>query len=155
MRNDDLFKWLTPVTLGLSMLCPTAALASEPTVVYTPGPSFTFNPSTGNTNIDFGTVDIQSDSATGWVLRVRSTKGGTLDHGTHPFSIPYTLTVNGLQVGNLADGNDVLVFNTSTLTCPSPIGCTWPVRASAVASDIATKPAGSYSDELVFTLVNQ
>lgn len=154
MRNYDLLKWLTPAALGLSMLCPTAALALG-IIDYTPSSSFTLNLSAGNPNQDFGTVHIQSDSATGWVLMVRSTRGGSLDHGTYPSAVPYTLTVDGLQISSLAGGDDVTALTASTLTCPPPIGCTLQVRATALASDIAGKPAGSYSDTLIFTLINQ
>ncbi len=154
MRNYDLLKWFAPAALGLSTLCPAAALALD-IVDYTPGSSFTLSLSAGNPNQDFGTVHIQSDSATGWVLLVRSTQGGKLSHGTHPSAVPYTLTVDGIQVNNLAGGNDVTVLTKSTLTCPPPTGCTLPVRATALASDIAGKPSGSYSDTLVFTLNNQ
>ena len=153
MQNYDLFKWFAPVTLGLSMLCPAAALALE-IIDYTPSTSFTLNRSAGNPNQDFGTVHIQSDSATGWVLLVRSSQGGNLYHGTHPSAVPYTLTVDGLQVSSLASGSDVTALTTSTLTCPPPTGCTLPVRATALASNIAGKPSGSYSDTLVFTLIN-
>lgn len=154
MRNYDLLKWFAPAALGLSTLCPAAALALD-IVDYTPGSSFTLSLSAGNPNQDFGTVHIQSDSATGWVLLVRSTQGGNLSHGTYPSAVPYTLTVDGVQVSNLAGGNDVTALTTSTLTCPPPTGCTLPVRGTALASDIAGKPSGSYSDTLVFTLNNQ
>lgn len=154
MRNYDLFKWFAPATLGLSMLCPAAALALG-IVDYTPSTSFTLSRSAGNPNQDFGTVHIQSDSATGWVLRVRSTQGGKLYHGTHPSAVPYTLTVGGIQVGSLVGGSDVTALTTLILTCPPPTGCTLPVRVTTLASDIAGKPSGSYSDTLVFTLVNQ
>ncbi|MEA5448721.1 hypothetical protein VB780_09100 [Leptolyngbya sp. CCNP1308] len=154
MRNYDLFKWFAPAALGLSMLCPAAALALE-IIDYTPSSSFTLSLSAGNPNQDFGTVHIQSDSANGWVLRVRSIQRGKLSHSTHPSAVPYTLTVDGLQVSSLASGDDVQVQTASTLTCPPPTGCTLPVRATALASDIAGKPAGSYSDTLVFTLINQ
>jgi hypothetical protein len=155
MQDYNLLKWLTPAAVGLSILCPTAALASESTVEYTPSSTVVLNPNTGNFNIDFGTVHIQSESATGWVLRVRSTQKGNLSHGTHPFAVPYSLTVNGTQVGSLVNGDYVTALTTSTLTCPPPAGCTLPVRATALASDIAGKPAGSYSDRLIFTLINQ
>lgn len=154
MRNYTLFKWFAPVTLGLSMLYPAAALALD-IVDYTPSTSFTLNLSAGNPNQDFGTVHIQSDSATGWVLLVRSTQGGNLSHGNHPSAVPYTLTIDGIQVSSLAGGDDVTALTTSTLTCPPPTGCTLPVRATVLASDIAGKPAGSYSDTLIFTLINQ
>ena len=154
MRRYHLFKWLAPATLGLGLLCPAAALALE-VIDYAPGASFTLNPSAGNPNQDFGTVHIQSDSATGWVLRVRSTEGGKLSHGTHPSAVAYSLTIDGIQVGSLAGGGDVTALTASTLTCPPPSGCTLPVRATALASDITGKPSGSYSDTLVFTLINQ
>ena len=154
MRNYYLLNWLIPAAMGLSMLFPTAALALE-IVDYIPGASFTLNPSAGNPNQDFGTVHIQSDSATGWVLRVRSTQGGKLSHSTYPSAVPYTLTVDDFQVGNLAAGNDVTALTASTLTCSPPTGCTLPVRATMLTSDIAGKPSGSYSDTLVFTLINQ
>ncbi len=154
MRNYNLLKWLAPVTLGLSMLCPAAALALD-IIDYTPSTSFALILSTGNPNQDLGTVHIQSDSATGWVLLVRSTQGGNLSHNTHPSAVPYTLTIDGIQVSSLAGSNDVTVLTTSTLTCPPPIGCTLPVRATALASNITGKPAGSYTDTLIFTLINQ
>ncbi len=154
MRNYNLFKWFAPAALGLSMLCPAAALAVG-IIDYIPSSTFTLSLSTGNSNQDFGTVHIQSDSATGWVLLVRSTQRGNLSHGTHSSAVPYTLTVDGLQVSSLASGSDVTALTTSTLTCPPPTGCNLPVRATALASDIAEKPSGSYSDTLVFTLINQ
>lgn len=154
MQNYDLFKWFAPAALGLSVLCPAVALALD-IVDYTPSTSFTLNLSAGNPNQDFGTVHIQSDSATGWVLFVRSTQGGKLYHDTHPSTVPYSLTVDGIQVSSLAGGSDVTALTTSTLTCPPPTGCTLPVRATALASDITGKPSGSYSDTLVFTLINQ
>lgn len=154
MRNNDLLNWLIPATMGLSVLFPAAALALD-IVDYTPSTTFTLNPSAGNPNQDFGTVHIQSESSSGWVLLVRSTQGGNLSHGTHPSAIPYTLTIDGIQVSSLAGSNDVTVLTTSTLTCPPPIGCTLPVRATALASNITGKPAGSYTDTLVFTLINQ
>ncbi|WP_155523969.1 hypothetical protein [Nodosilinea nodulosa] len=154
MRSYYLFKWVAPATLGLSMLCPAAALALE-IIDYTPSTTFTLSSSVGNLNQDFGTVHIQSDSATGWVLLVRSTQGGKLYQGTHSSAVPYSLTVDGLQVSSLAGGGDVTALTVSSLTCSPPSGCTLPVRATALTSDVAGKPAGPYSDTLVFTLINQ
>lgn len=155
MRNYYLFKWFAPATLGLSILCPAAALAQS-IIVYTSSATFPLNLSAGNPNQDFGTVYIESDSATGWELRVRSSQGGKLSHGTHTSAIPYTLTVDGTPVSNLSGGSDVTALTTSTLTCSPPTGgCTLPVRATMLASDIAGKPSGAYSDTLVFTLINK
>lgn len=141
--------------LGLGVLSPAVAVALEPTVDFIPASSLTLNGTSGNPNQDFGVVYVQSDSATGWVLRVRSLRGGVIKHETHPATVPYSLTVNGLQVGRLAGGNAVTVMTTTSLTCAAPTGCTFPVRATMMAGDVQGKPSGSYTDTLTFTLVEQ
>lgn len=153
MRDCHYLKGLLTTTLGLSILSPLAAAAVS-VVNYSATDTFNLNFTTGNANQDFGTVHIQSDSSTGWILQIRSAQGSSLHHDTYPFTIPYTLTVDGIQVSNLAGGNDVTVRTTSTLTCPPPEGCSLPVRANLQANDIAGKPSGNYSDALVFTLIN-
>lgn len=154
MRNYYLFNGLIFTALGLSALCPIAALALSQ-VTYTASATFTLNPNAGNPNQDFGNVHIQPVSATGWELRVRSTEGGALRHSSHSSTIPYTLFVGDTQVSSLASRNDTIVLAGSALTCPPLIGCTLPVRAAMLTDDIARKPAGSYSDTLVFTLIEQ
>ncbi|WP_156119719.1 hypothetical protein [Leptolyngbya sp. KIOST-1] len=154
MQNYSLFRGLISTALGLSVLCPSAALALSK-VTYTASATFTLNPSAGNPNQDFGTVHIQPVSATGWVLRVRSTQGGALRHSSHPSTVSYTLFVNGTQVGSLASGSDTAVLTGSVLSCPPLIGCTLAVRATISTDNIARVPAGSYSDTLVFTLAEQ
>ena len=147
------FQQTLVATLGLGVFFPVAAVAVE-IVESTASSTFTLNVDAGNLNQDFGTVHIQSDSA-GWILLVRSTQGSTLSHSNHPSAVPYTLTVDGIQVNSLTGGNDVVALTTSTLSCPPPVGCTLPVRATILASDTDGKPSGSYSDTLVFTLINQ
>lgn len=149
-----ILRWLVPITLGLGLLSPAAASALG-IVQYTPSQTFTLNVATGNSQQDFGSVHIQSDSPNGWILRVRSTQSGALSHGTHSYTIPYALTVDGELISNLSSGNDITVRTTSTLTCDAPSGCNLPVQVTLVASDIQGRPAGSYSDTLVFTLINQ
>lgn len=152
MRNYHLLNWLIPATMGLSMLFPAAAFALG-IVDYTPSTTFTLNPSAGNLNQDLGVVQVQSDSPNGWILKVRSTERGTLRHVTHPSAVPYTLIIDGVQVSSLTSGEDVTALTKSALTCDT--GCTLSVQATMLASDIDGKPSGSYSDTLVFTLVNQ
>ncbi|QQE67581.1 hypothetical protein GFS31_42940 (plasmid) [Leptolyngbya sp. BL0902] len=141
--------------LGLGVPAPAVAVALEPTVDYTSPSSFTINPTSGNPNQDFGVVRVQSDSATGWVLRVRSLRGGVLKHESHPATVPYSLTVDGIQVGSLVGGNAVTVMTTTSLTCAAPTGCTFPVRATIMSGEAQGKPSGSYTDTLTFTLVEQ
>ncbi|MBE9111159.1 hypothetical protein IQ273_17275 [Nodosilinea sp. LEGE 07298] len=154
MQNHSLFNGLISTALGLSALCPTAALALG-LVDYTASTTLTLSLSTSSVNQDFGTVHIQPVNATGWELRVRSTQGGALRHSSHPSTIPYTLSVDGIQVGSLASGNDTTVLTGSTLSCLPLIGCTLAVRATISTDNVARTPAGSYSDTLVFTLVDQ
>jgi len=140
--------------LGLSVLFPVAVSAVE-MVDYTASSTFILNLTTGNPNQDFGHVYVESDSATGWVLKVRSTQGGNLQHNVQASDIAYTLTVDGIQVGSLSGGNDVTVKTTSTLTCPPPGGCSFSVQANISAAAIDGKASGTYSDTLIFTLTNQ
>lgn len=145
---------LTLGLLGLGTLYPAMALALE-TVQYTPGSAFTINLTSGNPNQDFGVVHLQSDSPRGWVLRVRSLQQGMLKHEADLGGIAYSLTVNGIQVDSLAGGNEVTVTTTTGLTCAPPTGCTFLVQATLLPGDLQGRPSGSYSDTLVFTLVNQ
>lgn len=140
------------VALGLSFNVQIAAALEV--VQYTAADNFTLNVATGNPNQDFGTVHIQSDSPTGWILRVRSTNQGALKHSASNSTIPYILRIDGDMINNLDSGNDVTVRTTSTLTCNAPNGCNLPVRASIVASEVDGKPSGQYSDTLIFTLTN-
>jgi hypothetical protein len=140
--------------LGLAVLLPVAAVAVE-VVDYTASNTFTLNVDTGNPNQDFGSVYVESDSATGWILKVKSTQNGTLEHNDSEYSIVYSLVVDGVQVGSLTSGNDVTVKSVSSLTCPPPEGCSYSVQATLLSSDIADNPAGDYTDTLVFNLVNQ
>ena len=152
MNTSYLLKRLTYFLLGISLAYSSAALGS---VTYNSTSSFSLSYATGNPNQDFGTVQIQSDNPNGWVLKVRSAQAGNLAHASHPSTIPYTLTVNGILVGNLASGTDVEVMTTSTLTCETLTGCTFPVQATISANNVNGKPAGHYSDTLVFSLVNK
>ena len=142
------------IPLGLSLLYPTAVSALS-IINYIPNNSFVLDITSSNLNQNFGTVNVQSSNPTGWVLKVKSAQGGHLNHATHYFSVPYILTVNGIVVGNLASGTDVEVMTTSTLTCETLTGCTFPVQATISANNINAKPAGHYSDTLVFSLVNK
>lgn len=154
MRKYSLFNGLISTALGLSVLCPAAALALS-RVTYTTSATFILNSSAGNPVQNFGTVLIQPVSATGWELRVRSAEGGALRHNSHPSTIPYTLFVDGIPVGNLAHDQDTKVLDGSILTCLLPDGCTLDVQATIATDDLAKTPAGSYSDRLVFTLIDQ
>lgn len=153
MRAGRSIGWVLLIFLGLNVLEPRPAVALE-LIQYTPGTPFTFNPITGNPNQDFGTVNVQSESATGWSLQVRSLNHGALKYTTSSHTIPYMLTIDGASV-DLSSGNDVTAKTTATLTCNQPGGCNYPAQGTIGAGAIDGKPAGAYADTLIFTIINQ
>lgn len=129
-------------------------VSAETTMRYSPGDSFTFDPSLGNSSQDFGVVHVESDNNTGWTLRVRSQAHGKMYDSHGEASIRYELEVDGHTINNLSSGNDVTALFTSRLTCPPPGGCDYAVRGRIWVTEIDGKPAGRYSDRLIFTLTN-
>ncbi len=123
-------------------------------VSYTPGSPFILNSTTGNPNENFGTVTVQSDSATGWVLKVRSATQSHLKHLGSNYRIQYSLTVDGSSV-DVSSGTDAIAKAVSTPTCLPPTGCSLPMQGTISPLEIDGKPAGRYSDTLIFTLINQ
>lgn len=144
---------LMVVAVSLGIL-PVMAVSALEQVAYTPGNNFTFNISSGNPNQDFGTVSIESDSATGWRLEVRSLNNSTMKRSGSNETIPYVLEVNGVSINNLDSGNNEIVHEASGLTCAPPGGCDWEVRATILSNDLDGTAAGGYSDGLTFTLTN-
>jgi hypothetical protein len=145
--------WMLVLLGGFSLLNTRSASAIE-AIDYTPGSSFSFNPIAGNPNQDFGSVNLQSDSSTGWILQVRSLNHSALKHSASNYTINYTLTVDGASV-DLSSGNNVMAKTTTTLTCNQPDVCRYPIQGTINAGAIDGKPAGAYSDTLIFTLLNQ
>ncbi len=153
MRTGTSLRWILLVLLGVNLLDMRSMSALE-AVDYAPGSSFAFNPTTGNLNQDFGMVNVQSDSSTGWILQVRSMNNSALKHAQSNATIHYTVTVDGTSV-DLSTGNDTTAKTTTTLTCNLPGVCNYPVQGTISAGEIDGKPAGSYADTLVFTIINQ
>ncbi|XGW00302.1 MAG: hypothetical protein ACAF41_15370 [Leptolyngbya sp. BL-A-14] len=153
MRAGLFIGWSLLVFLGLNLLDTRSATALEE-VHYTPGSPFVFDPVAGNPNQNFGTVDVQSDNANGWNLQVRSLNHSALKSATSNDTINYTLTVDGASV-DLAAGNDATAKTTATLTCNQPGVCHYPVLGTIGAGAIDGKPAGAYTDTLIFTITSQ
>lgn len=137
----------------LGILNSTQSVNALDVVSYTPGKPFRFNPISGNPNQDFGTVTIQSDNPTGWVLRVRSNNQGAFRHSGSVYTIQYSLTVDGTVV-DLSDAEATAKVSTTSL-CYEPGGCSYSLQGTMTAAEIDGKPAGSYTDTLTFTLINQ
>lgn len=153
MRTIMRMHWVLLLFIGLNVLetQPVRALES---VNYSPGSSFTLNPTTGNSNQGFGTVKVQSDGVNGWVLQVRSLSGGVLRDPISGYTIDYNLVVDGNNV-DVSSGDDVTAKTTTSLTCSGEDGCTYSIRGVIAADAIKGKPAGAYRDTLTFTLTNQ
>lgn len=144
--------WVLLVCLGLNLLETHSASALEE-IHYTPGHPFVFDPVVGNPNQDFGIVNVQSDNTAGWSLQVRSLNRSALKSTTNHYTINYTLTVDGVSV-DLSAGNDVTAKTTTTLTCNQPGVCNYSVLGTINAGAIDGKPAGAYSDTLIFTITS-
>lgn len=153
MQLRSLAKQTLITLLGLSLLGSGAAEGLE-TVSFYPSSSFILNPTVGNPNQVFGTINIRSDSSAGWVLQVRSLNSSTIRDAVSGATIQYSLRVDGNVVNNLSSGNSVTVMSTSTLTCNGVEGCTYVIEGTLLAGHIDGKAAATYTDTLTFTLTN-
>lgn len=87
------------------------------------------------------------------MVNAKSTNGGALKRSSGEL-IDYTVNYNGIEQGQLAT-TDKTVENVSNLIteCASTNGCDRNIQIAISQSAISAKPAGSYSDQLTFTLV--
>jgi hypothetical protein len=123
---------------------------------YTPSAKFNLTPGVVMTDQDFGSVNVRSNSNTGWKLEVASTKGGLLEHATLTgTTIAYTLKVAGTSVDVSTPAAKAEAKNVTALTCAATGGCNYTVLGSIAASASDGKPSGTYQDTLTFTLTNQ
>jgi hypothetical protein len=124
------------------------------TVAYTPATVFTITPNATMTDQSFGSVNVQSNSNTGWKLEVASTNGSFLKNGAIA-TIPYSLTVGGVSTNVSTAAAPVVAKNVAILTDAGSGGGNYPVLGTLTATDTNGKPAGTYVDTLTFTLTNQ
>ncbi len=122
-------------------------------VRYEPNNSFKIDSTNSSQLKNFGHLTIKSDSQNGWRLKVRSQYGGYIRHADSNFRIRYTLQVNGYSV-NPNFNHDIVILEGNIGECSPPKGCNWLVQANISAGGMSEKPAGNYSDMLVFTLQN-
>ncbi len=100
-----------------------------------------------------GNVTVQSNNANGFTVSAKSTNGGALKRSSGEL-IDYTLNYNGIEQGQLTT-LDKAVENVSTLIvdCADENGCNREIKIAISQAAISAKPAGNYSDQLVFTLI--
>ncbi len=110
-------------------------------------------PNTALPNTLIGKVNIKSDNANGFMVNAKSTNGGALKRSSGEL-IDYTVNYNGIEQGQLTT-TDKTVENVSTLitSCASETGCDRNIQIAISQFAISAKPAGSYADQLTFTLV--
>ncbi len=116
-------------------------------------PPVDLTPNTALPNTLIGRVNIQSNNANGFMVYAKSINGGALKRSSGEL-IAYTVNYNGIEQGQLAT-TDKTVESVSTLIteCANTNGCGRNIQIAISQSAISAKPAGSYSDQLTFTLV--
>jgi hypothetical protein len=110
-------------------------------------------PNTALPNTLIGKVNIKTDNANGFIVNAKSSNGGALKRSSGEL-IGYTVNYNGTEQGQLTS-TDKEIENVSTLitSCASETGCDRNIQIAISQSAISAKPAGSYADQLTFTLV--
>ena len=98
-------------------------------------------------------MNIKTDNANGFIVNAKSSNGGALKRSSGEL-IDYTMNYNGIEQGQL-ETTDKTVENVSTLItdCASTNGCDRNIQIAISQSAISAKSAGSYTDQLTFTLI--
>lgn len=87
------------------------------------------------------------------MVYAKSTNGGALKRSSGEL-IDYTVNYNGIEQGQLATTDKNLENVSNLITdCASTNGCDRNIQIAISQTAISAKPAGSYSDQLTFTLV--
>ncbi|NMF60497.1 hypothetical protein [Pseudanabaena yagii] len=116
-------------------------------------PPVDLTPNTALPNTLIGKVNIKSNNANGFIVNAKSTNGGALKRSSGEL-IDYTVNYNGIEQGQLATTDKNLENVSNLITdCASTNGCDRNIQIAISQSAISAKPAGSYSDQLTFTLV--
>jgi hypothetical protein len=110
-------------------------------------------PNTALPNTSIGKVNIKSDNANGFIVNAKSSNGGALKRSSGEL-IGYTVNYNGIEKGQLTT-IDKEIENVSTLitSCASETGCDRNIQIAISQSAISAKPAGTYTDQLTFSLI--
>ncbi len=160
--------------IGASLLAGPAALAAsdsgEVTGTVAAVNAITFAPATGTvitggaaeTAYPMGTLDVQDNTANGWLLEVSSLNGGELVNTvTSADVIAYTQLTTG-AIGTASTATPVTFvaaatdysLNSSAFNAAVATGVTLvPVTANIAANQFV--PVGTYADTLTFTLTSQ
>lgn len=115
----------------------------------------TIVPNTDQSNLDFGSVNVQSNANNGWTLAVASANGSSLKNGSIG-TIAYALQVDGVPVTGLTTpAASVTAKDVSGLTASATGGANYAVTGAIAATASNGQPAGTYTDTLTFTLTNK
>ena len=116
-------------------------------------PPVDLTPNTALPNTLIGKVNIKFDNANGFMVNAKSTNGGSLKRSSGEL-IDYTVNYNGIEQGQLTTTDKTLEsVNVLITDCASTNGCDRNIQIAISQSAISAKPAGSYADQLTFTLV--
>ncbi|MEE3717101.1 hypothetical protein V2H45_10120 [Tumidithrix elongata RA019] len=117
-------------------------------------PPIALTPNTALPNTIIGALTVKSDSVNGFTISAESTNGGALKRSSGE-AIAYTLTYNGIDQGQLTAKKVVENVSNLITDCASQNGCNRQIQIAISQTAISAKPAGSYSDLLLFTLVTK
>ncbi len=116
-------------------------------------PPISLTPNTALPDTLIGKVTVKSGSVNGFIVNVQSMNGGSLRRSSGEL-ISYTLSYNGVDQGQLPTiGKSVENVSNMITDCADENGCTRDIKIAISQTAIAAKPAGSYSDQLTFTLI--
>jgi hypothetical protein len=145
-----------PFFLSCYYLSPLPIFSQVNSITFTStaiSPPVDLTPNTALPNTLIGKVNIKSDNANGFMVNAKSTNGGALKRSSGEL-IDYTVNYNGIEKGQLTTIDKTLESVNAPITdCASTNGCDRNIQIAISQSAISAKPAGSYSDQLTFTLV--
>lgn len=110
-------------------------------------------------NYPVGSIQVRSNSPTGYQIWLRSHNGGylTLTQADQTYRVPYQLHYNNTPSVSALQNSPVLVESThasspNLLECATTTGCMRSLAVSIAQLAAATQPTGVYTDTLVFEI---
>jgi len=115
-------------------------------------PPIALTPNTALPPTIIGKANVRSDDKNGFTVSAESTNGGSLKRISGE-AIAYILTYNGIEQGQLTAKKVLEDVSSLIADCSAQNGCDREIKIAISQTAIAAKPAGSYTDQITFTLI--